>query len=160
MDNNFQTECQDILLMGNCTKGNDCLTCNPLFPSSTIPNISFNINAKEFVPKFKKAEEEKVKLNLNAKEYVPKFTKEEDFNEDDYIGEEYERDEDDMIMHDILQNEEIEDFDDNESDDEKWFPQYKDCECCKGFAYKCGGSACVNLGACYCKVRAECDEEN
>jgi hypothetical protein len=44
-----------------------------------------------------------------------------------------------------------------ESDDEKWFPKYKDCECCKGFIYKCKGDVCLNMDACNCKMKDECE---
>jgi hypothetical protein len=67
-----------------------------------------------------------------------------------------------MIMKDIINNDVMEEMgaEDDESDDEKWFPKYKDCECCKGFVYKCKGDACVNMGTCYCKIKEECDSED
>lgn len=67
-------------------------------------------------------------------------------------------DELDMIMKDMMENNDMEA--EEESDDEKWFPKFKDCECCKGFVYKCKGNACQYLGACYCKVKNECDDGN
>jgi len=44
-----------------------------------------------------------------------------------------------------------------ESDEESWYPKYKDCECCKGFVYKCKGEACSHLKFCVCKIAEECD---
>jgi len=48
----------------------------------------------------------------------------------------------------------------DESDDEKWFPKYRNCECCKGFVYKCEGDTCKNLGKCYCKVQSQIEGDN
>ena len=58
-------------------------------------------------------------------------------------------------MKDIIDNEEIED---DEFDEDKWFPKYKDCESCQWFVDKCSGVACQNLLSFYCKVMAECDD--
>jgi hypothetical protein len=173
--------CPDLLLSGNCLKGEDCPYCKPIL------GVNLNVNAKGWVPKYKRTADnngntqtqsteqkksEKLNFNLEAAEYKPKFTQDlveemENFDvedeeekqeeeEDEYDGEEF-----DMIMKDIINNEVMEQIaDDDESDDEKWFPKYKDCECCKGFVYKCQGPACVNMGACYCKMKEECDEED
>ena len=45
------------------------------------------------------------------------------------------------------------------ADEDKWYPKYKDCECCKGFVYKCKGDACQSLGQCYCKMKDDCDND-
>lgn len=183
MSNNEQ--CLDLLINGNCTKGEDCPYCN----KKELSNITFNVNAKSYVPKSKRTDtktttqatnpeainsnseklstdlESKLKFNLNANEYVPKSHQPINVNgngnhlqqeEEDFDGEEF-----DMIMKDIIDNEVMEEIEDEEeSDDEKWFPKYKDCECCKGFVYKCKGAACANMGLCYCKIKEECDEED
>ena len=47
-----------------------------------------------------------------------------------------------------------------EADDEdKWFPKYKDCDCCQGFIFKCKGQTCSDLGQCYCKMKDDCDKQ-
>ena len=126
--------------------------------------------------------EQLLKLNLDAKEYKPSVKSNSNFmhssngnnndgqqnnqnnnnqednnNNDDYY-EEPNDDELDMIMKDMLENDDVEC--EEESDDEKWFPKFKNCECCKGFVFKCKGNACQYLGACYCKVKSECDDSN
>ena len=100
-----------------------------------------------------------MKLNLDAKTYEPKVQnsnnnqEEEDevyFDDEDIYNKEVQ-----VIVKDIIENEEIED---NDSDEDKWFPKYKDCECCQGFVYKCNETTCQNLLSCYCKVKTECDD--
>jgi hypothetical protein len=138
-------------------------------PSINLTNNTTNTNTNSEV------ENKLLKLNLNASEYVPsnsinsqiQMIPQNSYNEqnlyenskeanDDEDFEEPNDDELDMIMKDMMENDEVEC--DEESDDEKWFPKYKDCECCKGFVYKCKGNACQYLGACYCKVKNECDD--
>jgi hypothetical protein len=176
--NTTNSQCPDVQMSGNCTKGEDCPYC-----AKNI-NVSFNPNAKNWVPKKNRDTDgtntdtpitkneidgDKLKFNLSASEYVPTFNQGElqnefevmDINEQEEMeDEENEGEEFDMIMKDIINNEVMEQIEDDESDDEKWFPKYKDCECCKGFVYKCNGSACVNMGACYCKMKEECDDED
>lgn len=156
-------------------------------------NIVFNKEAKVYVPKKKKQEEDKltntnpqtiisnsevdkenkedeenqknIQFNLNAKEYVPK--KETEINGYKIEGlddEEEEESEDDII--DELVNQELNDpidpyalEDEDESDDEKWFPKYKDCTCCEGYIYKCAGDVCTSLGVCFCKAQEDYDPE-
>jgi len=38
---------------------------------------------------------------------------------------------------------------------DKFFEKYKDCDCCKGFIYKCPGKACFNMGVCHCRMTDE-----
>jgi hypothetical protein len=140
--------CNDVLNTGQCMKGKDCTICNE-------EEIKFNVEAKVFIPKSKQLKEEQLTFNLNAKEYTPKEP------ENEEVEDENEEEELDMIMKDIVNNDVMEELgDDNDSDDEKWYPKYKDCECCKGFVFKCKGDACVNMGTCYCKVKEECDDED
>ncbi len=169
--NTINSICPEVSLFGNCTKGKDCTFCSI--------DLNFNPNAKNWVPKKKRAEDskgeniqkgsndniEKLNFNLSANEYTPKANNSNDIQkefDEMEINEEFEEDEDiendelNMIMRDIIDNEDI----DEESDDEKWFPKFRDCECCKGFVYKCNGEACANLGECYCKMRADCDDED
>lgn len=141
----------------------------------SIKNLTLNAKAKEYVPRKPKGNEtgeiqtEKLNLNLNAEEYKPKAQPAVDYNNpyqikqvddnEDEEDEELENEELDMIVNDLVENDALEELEEEESDDEKWFPKYKDCECCKGFIYKCKGDACVNMGACYCKMKDECDDE-
>ena len=145
-----------------------------------LKNLTLNSNAKAYVPRKNKAttesnqnadsQTEKLNLNLNAEEYKPKNPQAANYqnpyqikqldDEDNSDDEELENEELDMIVNDLVENDAYEEFEEeDESDDEKWFPKYKDCECCKGYIYKCKGSACVNMGACYCKMKEECDDE-
>lgn len=156
--------------------------------------IVFNKEAKEYVPKKKKVEEnqtntenqnlngikeqsdnnnevkeekQNIQFNLNAKEFVPK--KEVTSNEYKIEGLEDDEDEaqaEDEVI-DELVNQELTDpidplpidEDEEESDDEKWFPKYKDCTCCKGYIYKCSGDVCQSLGVCFCKAQEDYDPE-
>lgn len=144
-----------------------------------LKNLTLNANAKLYIPKKGKATEqpeniinkpENLNLNLNAEEFKPKsienaeyynalqvkqFEDNENEEEDSIENEELE-----MIVNDLVENDALEELEEEEeSDDEKWFPKYKDCECCKGFIYKCKGNACINMGVCYCKMKDECDDE-
>lgn len=171
----FTNDCPEVAMTGNCTQGEDCTFCN----KSKVQDFNFNVNAKSYVPKSKRLNKEenkntnnkneelsnnfesKLKLNLDASEYIPnKQIQVPDYPEytvndlEDYDGDEF-----DMIMKDIIDNEVMEE-EEEESDDEKWFPRFKECECCRGYVYKCKGTACVNLGVCYCKMKDECDDED
>jgi hypothetical protein len=168
------------------TAENNQTTENNVVEASNIQenlkNLTLNSNAKVYVPRKTKAttnesnqiledKEEKLNLNLNAEEFKPKNPqtanhqnpyqiRQLDDEEENEEEEDLENEELDMIVNDLVENDAYEEFEEeDESDDEKWFPKYKDCECCKGFIYKCKGSACVNMGACYCKMKEECDDE-
>lgn len=152
-------------------------------------NIIFNKQAKEYVPKKKREEKnnekketeiekdttiiktnseeqnkDSLQFNLKAKEYVPKTVTYGGYQveglDDDGEDEEVE---DDVI--DELVNQELDEpidpmgDDEEESDDEKWFPKYKDCSCCKGYIYKCTGDVCTSLGVCFCKAQEDYDPE-
>ena len=169
MDNK-KTNCSELQ---NTRESKDKQECED--GNSQKTKITLNLNATEYVPKKKqqitnniadeKSSQEKVEklnLNLEAKAYEPKsqnvINREQvqDEDEDYYFDEEeiYKNDVK-IIVDDIIENEEIED---DESDEDKWFPKYKDCECCQGFVYKCNGETCQNLLSCYCKVKAQCDD--
>ncbi len=184
MNKDYIFGCMDIRIYGNCTKGIDCESCNN---QSTVfsdfsNKIKLNTNAKQYIPKSKKnlnnadvglneinnslsvgktsTVEQKIKFNLDAAEYIPKFAQKVQINEeynneiDDDCEEEF-----DLIMKDIINNELMEEMGEEESDEERWYPKFSKCECCKGFVYKCKGVACENLGMCYCKMTEDCDEE-
>lgn len=38
-------------------------------------------------------------------------------------------------------------------------PEYKDCECCKGYISNCGSEICKNLGVCHCVLRKQNEED-
>ena len=48
---------------------------------------------------------------------------------------------------------------DMSEDEDMWFPMYRNCECCKGFVFKCKGKTCADLGQCFCKMKDECDKK-
>ena len=116
---------------------------------------SLNKDAKEYVPT-KNRVPKKLDFNLDAKEYKPKPAVEyveADDDDDEQIQEQL-----DMIERDMVEQEVMQELGDDESEDEdKWYPKYKDCECCHGFVYKCKGATCQALGQCYCKMKDDCD---
>ena len=124
---------------------------------------TLNKEAKEFIPT-KNRIPEKLNLNKDAKEYVPKPKVKVEYVEGDDDDEEV-KDEIDMMVKDQIENEVMNELtkeghiDDDSEDEDKWFPKYKDCECCHGFVYKCPGESCKNLGQCYCKMKDEVDNE-
>ena len=149
--------------------------------ANTAENIVLNVKAKEYVPKKKKTPEEEnkentenninnnkeissnnINFNLDAKEFVPKQLQ----NIDGYLVNDLEDDEEDEVDEDDvlndLVNQELEDpmqLDDEESDEDKWFPKYKDCSCCNGYIYKCSGDVCTSLGVCFCKAQEDYDPD-
>ena len=121
--------------------------------------LKLNLNAKEYIPT-KRRVPEKIEFNLTAKEYKPMPAVEyiegdEDDEDDDEVKEKM-----DMIVKDMVEEEVMEELGNEESEDEdKWFPKYKDCECCQGFVFKCKGETCADLGQCYCKMKDDCDKQ-
>ena len=130
-----------------------------------------NINAQEYKPKKKSQLNQpkindkekgneippKLNLNLDAKEFISKQVELVEAEEDEVCQEEI-----DKMMEDEIENQCMEELD-SEEDEDKWYPQYKDCSCCKGFVYNCKGQVCKDLGQCYCKMKDDCDnkgEEN
>lgn len=132
--------------------------------------FKLNKDAKEYIPQKNQQPQKELTNNLNddiklkshidAKEYIPKMCEFQitTLEEDDGDNEEQFED----MMEDIMRQEnfaELNAFDDEESDEDKWFPQYKDCYCCKGLIYKCEGEVCKNLGVCFCKAKEDYDDE-
>ena len=130
---------------------------------------TLNKDAKEYVPS-KNRVPDKIKLNLDAKEYKPKPAKEKieyvEADDDDEDNDEQVKDQIDMMMRDEIENEVMneltkeEQIDDDSEDEDKWFPKYKDCDCCHGFVYKCPGESCKNLGQCFCKMKDEVEGDD
>ena len=121
-----------------------------------------NKNAKEYIPT-KKRIPEIIDFSITKREYRPKQIVEyvevdDDKEEEDDENEINEKV--DMIIKDMVEDDIIEEMGNEESEDEdKWFPKYKDCECCQGFVFKCKGQTCADLGQCYCKMKDECDKQ-
>ena len=116
-----------------------------------INNEVLNKNAKEYIPTKRRIKREE-ESNIQKIQYIEADDDEEEEND---IKEKI-----DKIEKDMIEEEAIEELGDDLSDDEdKWFPMYRDCECCKGFVYNCKGEACVDLGQCYCKMKDECDKK-
>ena len=133
---------------------------------------TLNMGAKEFVPS-KNRVPQKLDFNLEAKEYKPKPPKEkieyvEADDDDDEDNDEQVKEQIDMMMHDEIENEVMDELanqgklgdSDDSADEDKWLPKYKDCECCHGFVYKCSGEACNALGQCYCKMKDDVDDDD
>ncbi|MCQ2820115.1 MAG: hypothetical protein MJ252_22850 [archaeon] len=167
--------CPDKMLNGVCTKGKDCEICNKKEEAKpkTITVGELNTKAAAFVPKSQKKtevkeekKEEKIVFNLKAEAYVPKRprNKEEEEKQEDKVEDEEDEDiqnqeELDMIENNMIEEELMNQLEEDDSEDEdKWYPKYQNCECCKGFVYKCNGEACKSLGQCFCKMKDDCDE--
>ena len=125
-----------------------------------------NTAATEYIPS-KNRIPDKLNFNLSAAEFKPKETVVE-YVEDDDDNDELIKEEFDMIMGDVVENEvmnelakerKLDNSSEDSEDEDKWIPKYKDCECCSGFVYKCKGEACSSLGECYCKMKDDVDDE-
>ena len=118
-----------------------------------------NKEAKEYIPT-KNRIPKIIDLNIasqqfRTKEIIEYIEADDDENEENEVQEKM-----DMIVKDMLEEEFIEEIGNDESEDEdKWFPKYKDCDCCQGFVFKCKGETCADLGQCYCKMKDECDKQ-
>ena len=126
-----------------------------------------NTAATEYIPS-KNRIPDKLNFNLSAAEFKPKETVVEYVEADDDDNDELIKEEFDMIMGDVVENEvmnelakerKLDNSSEDSEDEDKWIPKYKDCECCSGFVYKCKGEACSSLGECYCKMKDDVDDE-
>ncbi len=149
-----------------------------------IKEKDLNVNAKEFIPKNKQNKQEKREkqemknedvndkntnnANIGAAKFTENLNKDtKDINghnnqeQDQEDKEEMYEDENEAEFADKMFNEMMMEQgmldEEEESDDEKWFPKYRNCECCKGFVYKCEGKTCRDLGKCYCKIKSQLD---
>ncbi len=106
----------------------------------------------------------KINYNLNANEFKPKETKEDnvieyvedDADEDDDIEQQMNQ-ADEKLIDELMKKEQV--IEDEMSDDDNWFPKYKDCPCCKGFIYKCDGEVCKSIGECFCKSEEDLEDD-
>ena len=126
-----------------------------------------NAAATEYIPS-KNRIPDKLNFNLSAAEFKPKETVIEYVEVDDDDNDEQIKEELDMIVGDVVENEvmnelakerQLDNSSEDSEDEDKWIPKYKDCECCSGFVYKCKGDACSSLGECYCKMKDDVDDE-
>lgn len=157
---------------------------NNLDSKTKTEDVKLNTKANEWKPKDKKTNNEnienennknsdntnsnetnnKIIYNLHATEYKPKnFIVQSNLpgdEEDDEIDddEDINNDNNDNEIEDMIANEQF-GAEDDESDDEKWYPKYKDCSCCKGYVYKCTGDVCNSLGSCFCKAQEDYDPD-
>jgi len=147
-------------------------------------NIINNINSNDRIEEIKNNKSTEIKLNVNAVEYRPKIIDGykieglDDENDELEIIEkvnikeeknekEINKDNDNSLDEFSIINKEIENFimeqveeESEESiDKEDWYPNFKNCSCCKGYVYKCEGSSCQNLGMCFCKAAEEYDPD-
>jgi len=189
MDPRNDSLCFDLIVFGNCTRRKECLFCNDT-ESNVKPSIikDLDVKAQEYIPKKKLQAKQvnsnnnpsmpvtnnhqsntvddtsnqftKLKFNLDAEEYVPRknmnncgnyFVKNYEDDDGNVEGDELE-----IIMKDIMDDEELSD---NEEED-KWWPKYQNCECCKGYIYRCSGKACEHLDSCYCKIKDDVEDYN
>ena len=125
-------------------------------------NDKLNKYAKEYIPT-KKRIPIKIEFNLTSKEYNPKkvveYIEADDDDDDEDVDDEV-KEKMDMIVKDMVEADIMEEMGNEESEDEdKWLPNYKDCECCHGFVFKCKGETCADLGQCYCKMKDDCDRQ-
>ena len=96
-------------------------------------NDKLNKDAKEYIPT-KKRIPKKIEFNLTAKEYNPKrvveYIEADDDDDDEDVDDEV-KEKMDMIVKDMVEADIMEEMGNEESEDEdKWLPNYKDCECC------------------------------
>ena len=131
-----------------------------------VKEKSLNAAAIEYIPS-KNRVPDKLNFNLSAAEYKPKeiieYVEADDDDNDEQLKEEI-----DMIIGDVVENEvmnelaeerKLDNSSEDSEDEDKWIPKYKDCECCSGFVYKCKGEACSSLGECYCKMKDDIEDE-
>ncbi len=148
--------------------------------TDTTKQVVLNTKAKEYVPKKKieastdkpieelvkedKEDNKEIKFNLEAKEFKPKnnILQNTDFQIDGLEEAESDEENEDAVYDDLI-NQELDDpmpiDDDEESDEDKWFPKFKDCTCCEGYIYKCSGDVCKSLGVCFCKAQEDYDPD-
>lgn len=137
---------------------------------SNQSNIQFNMNATEYVPK----KQFQNQNQFQQQNYYGGYPQYQQYNQGNYMnnqytqnynqgqGQQFKEDFEKMKISSEGEGKKVggykgvEEYGE-ESDEESWYPKYKDCECCKGFVYKCKGEACSHLRFCVCKIQEECD---
>ena len=116
-------------------------------------------------------------IDINSKPYIPnkKINGYDVEGLDDEKDEDNEDNEDDSEEVEIIENQ-LDQIIDNEiinqhdalfldneedeiSDEDKWYPKFANCECCKGYLHKCENEVCKSLSICYCKAQEDYDPE-
>lgn len=152
---------------GTLTLNTD-ITKDNIISSKLIENsIGTNINDKKLEIKDITLDQ----LNLQNKPYIPKKKiegfeveglEEEVEEEEENDEEEIENELDNIINKELKDQHDALDLDHEEdeiSDEDKWYPNYANCECCKGFIHKCENEVCKSLSVCYCKAQEDYDPE-
>lgn len=115
--------------------------------------IILNPNAVPYVFK-PPAKSEEPTINVDAKPFVPKFKREpplnntQEENKHEIPTDALEEFEDDLL----------EQLDYNEEDQGEWVKECQDCSCCQGWVYNCSGEACKYLNSCYCKIKMDIEQ--
>ena len=120
-------------------------------PNNFQKNISPEI--EQYIPNIDAAHENPKEL-LNYVKQVQDFEDEIQEQIDDMIEKELEKE----IISEMEKVRNIQDEDDSD-DEDKWFPDYKDCKCCHGFVYNCKDKTCIAMGQCYCKMKDDLEQE-
>lgn len=131
--------------------------------------IKLNINAFEYKPKKinefiieglddeddlndvknKDDKNNEIKENNNKTKNESNVENDSSFDEFSIINKEIEN----FIM------EQVDEESEESIDKEDWYPDFKNCSCCKGYVYKCEGNSCQSLGMCFCKAAEEYDPD-
>ncbi len=139
-------------------------------PSKSNVNVEIKDNNNEDIKKIDKLLEN---IDINSKQYIPNkningykvegLEEEDEENEDDSEEEEIIENQLDQIIDNEIINQHDALFLDNEedeiSDEDKWYPKFANCECCKGYLHKCENEVCKSLSVCYCKAQEDYDPE-
>lgn len=127
---------------------------------------SLNNKAKEYIPS--KCYTTNINMENNKKILIENQTKfiQESYSEytedsnsnsfDEYINKEIDRE---TALHYNIYNKQNINDSYSESDEDKWYPDFKNCECCEGFVYLCKGETCQELNICYCKIKYDLDKD-
>ena len=119
-------------------------------PDNSKQNLSSETS--QYLPNLDPAHENPTEL-INYVEEMKQFEDEVQEQIDEMINQELEKEI--MSEMDKARKEEIEE---DSEDEDKWFPDYKDCKCCRGFVYNCQGETCILMGQCYCKMKDDIEQ--
>ena len=111
------------------------------------------VEAQQYIPNLDAAHENPMEL-LKYVEQVQDLEDEIQEQIDDMIEKELEKE----ILSEMEKERNFEEEDDS-NDEDKWFPDYKDCICCHGYVYNCKEKTCIAMGQCYCKMKDDLEQE-
>ena len=120
-------------------------------PDNSQQNLSSEAN--QYLPNLDPAHENPTEL-INYVEEMQQFEDEVQEQIDDMINQELEKE----IMNE-MDKARKEEMEEDSEDEDKWFPDYKDCKCCHGFVYNCQGETCILMGQCYCKMKDDIEQQ-